>query len=165
MFVFFILRSNSQIYILILELRFEFSVDLLPKDMLINQKRQSAIVDSLRKDCYYYQLMRPKQLRKFQHFVQSIVRKLRWLIPGIGIKRWILLILVGTTMLGVGFAFLLLDIYRTAPDNWLLPIIKLVSLQFVTDRTLRALFFGITGITITILGVVGLNRADCRNRI
>ncbi|KAF0110284.1 MAG: hypothetical protein FD147_1750 [Chloroflexi bacterium] len=103
--------------------------------------------------------MRPKQLRRIQRFLQPIVLKLRWLIPGIGIKRWILLILAGTTMLGVGFAVLLLDVYRTAPNTWWLPIIKLGSLQFIIDRTIRALIFGVIGVTIIILGITGLNRS------
>jgi len=106
--------------------------------------------------------MRPKQLRKLQRFLQSIVLKLRWLVPGIGIKRWVLVILAGTTMLGVGFAFLLLDVYRTAPDTWWLPIIKLLSLQFILDRTIRAFIFGLLGVGLTILGIIGLNRALLR---
>ena len=106
--------------------------------------------------------MRPKQLRKLQRFFQSIVLKLRWLVPGIGIKRWVLVILIGTTMLGIGFAFLLLDVYRTAPDIWWLPIVKILSLQFITDRTVRALLFGLTGVFLTIFGVIGLNRALLR---
>ncbi len=106
--------------------------------------------------------MRQKQLRKFQRFFQSILVKLRWLVPGIGIKRWVLVILMGTTMLGIGFAFLLLDMYRSAPDTWVLPIIKLVSLQFITNRIIRALIFGGTGIALTVLGIIGLNRALLR---
>lgn len=106
--------------------------------------------------------MRQKQLRKFQRFFQSILVKLRWLVPGIGIKRWVLVILMGTTMLGIGFAFLFLDMYRSAPDTWVLPIIKLVSLQFITNRIIRALIFGGTGIALTVLGIIGLNRALLR---
>ncbi len=106
--------------------------------------------------------MRPKQLRKFQRFLQSIVVKLRWLVPGIGIKRWVLVILVGTTMLGIGFAFLLLNIYRTAPDTWWLPVVKIGSLQFIGDRIIRALIFGALGVGLTVFGVIGLNRALLR---
>ncbi|PKN97164.1 MAG: hypothetical protein CVU42_17145, partial [Chloroflexi bacterium HGW-Chloroflexi-4] len=106
--------------------------------------------------------MRPKQLRQFQRFFQSIVRKLRWLVPGIGIKRWVVVILAGTTMLGVGFAFLLLDLYRTAPETWWLPVVKFVSLQFILDRTIRALIFGSIGVAITVVGIIGLNRALLR---
>lgn len=122
----------------------------------------SNFVDERLKHCYDSGRMRPKQLRKFQRFLQSIVLKLRWLVPGIGIKRWVLVILAGTTMLGIGFAFLLLDVYRTAPDTWWLPIIKLLSLQFILDRTIRALIFGLVGVGLTILGIIGLNRALLR---
>ena len=106
--------------------------------------------------------MRPIKLRKFQRFFQSIVLKLRWLVPGIGIKRWVLVILLGTTMLGIGFAFLLLDIYRTAPATWWLPVIKVVSLQFITNRLIRALIFGGIGVGLTIFGIIKLNRALLR---
>jgi hypothetical protein len=106
--------------------------------------------------------MRPKQLRRIQRFIQSIILKLRWLIPGIGIKRWIALILAGTTLLSVGFAVFLLDIYRTAPNTWWLPVIKIVSLQFIADRTLRGLIFGVIGVSIIVWGTTGLNRALLR---
>ncbi len=106
--------------------------------------------------------MRPKRIRGFQRFIQSILVKLRWLVPGIGVKRWVVVILLGTTMLGVGFAFLLLDIYRTAPESWYLPVIKFVSLQFIADRTIRALIFGLAGVGLTIFGIIGLNRALLR---
>ena len=106
--------------------------------------------------------MRQKQLRKFQRFFQSILLKLRWLVPGIGVKRWVLVILIGTTMLGVGFVFLLLDVYRTTPETWYLPLIKIISLQFISNRLLRASIYGIAGITITVVGIIGLNRALLR---
>ena len=106
--------------------------------------------------------MRQKQLRKFQRFLQSILLKLRWLVPGIGVKRWVLVILIGTTMLGVGFVFLLLDVYRTTPETWYLPLIKIISLQFISNRLLRASIYGITGITVTVIGIIGLNRALLR---
>lgn len=88
--------------------------------------------------------------------------KLRWLVPGIGVKRWVLVILAGTTALGVGLAVYLLDIYRTAPDNWLLPVIKIISLQFITNRVLRAIIFGGLGLALVVAGIMGLNRALLR---
>jgi hypothetical protein len=103
-----------------------------------------GFVDAPKKHCYDWGRMRPKKLRKFQRFIQSILLKLRWLVPGIGVKRWVLVILIGTTMLGVGFVFLLLDVYRTAPETWYLPFIKAVSLQFISNRLLRALAYGLT---------------------
>ena len=93
--------------------------------------------------------------------MQSVILKLRWLLPGIGVKRWVLLILVGTTFLGVGFAVLILDVYRTAPDTWWLPIISFLSLRFL-DRTLRGVIFGGLGIAFIGFGITGLNRSLLR---
>lgn len=94
--------------------------------------------------------------------MQSIYLKLRWLVPGIGVKRWVIVILGGTTLLGLGFAVYLLDIYRNVPDSWILPIIKIVSLQFIQLRILRALIFGAIGLGLTGFGIWGLNRALLR---
>ncbi|MEN6571797.1 MAG: uridine diphosphate-N-acetylglucosamine-binding protein YvcK [Anaerolineaceae bacterium] len=101
--------------------------------------------------------MRPKKRRFGQRFFDPIILKLRWLLPGIGVKRWIFLILAGTTLLGVGFAVLILDVYRTAPDTWWLPIISFLSLRFI-DRTLRGLIFGSIGLALIGFGIQGLNR-------
>jgi uncharacterized cofD-like protein len=37
----------------------------------------------------------------------------KWLYPGLGVKRWLLLLLLGITALGLGFAHLLDDLYRS----------------------------------------------------
>lgn len=106
--------------------------------------------------------MQSRKNNKFGRFIQSTLLKLRWLVPGIGVKRWVLVILAGTTALGVGLAVYLLDIYRTAPDSWWLPVIKIVSLQFITNRILRALLFGGMGLVLIVIGIMGLNRALLR---
>ena len=82
----------------------------------------------------------------------------RWLTPGLGVKRWILLILFATFLIGIGGAMLVLDVYRTAPDTWWLPIFDYLSLRFL-DRTLRAVIFGFLGVAGLIYGVLRLNRA------
>lgn len=83
---------------------------------------------------------------------------MRWFLPGLGVKRWILVILIGVTFIAVGLAYLLLDIYRTAPETWWLPIISAVSLRFL-ERIWRILIFGGIGLGFIIWGVWGLNRA------
>lgn len=103
--------------------------------------------------------MRFKRNNKVFNILQKILLNLRWLVPGIGVKRWILVILAGTTLLGVGMAVYLLDIYRTAPESWWLPVIKIVSLQFIQVRILRALIFGGLGIALIVIGTMGLNRS------
>src|SRR5512133_3420298 len=89
---------------------------------------------------------------------QTLRQNGRWLTPGIGIKRWILIVLLGITLIGVGLALFLFDIYRTMPDIWWLPYISTVSLRFL-DRPLRILIFGGVGLGIILFGTWRLNRA------
>jgi len=99
-----------------------------------------------------------KFLRKLRVIWIAVRRSLRWLIPGLGVKRWLLLTLFGTTMIGVGLAILILDIYRTAPDTWWLPLLSAASLRFIA-RPLRALIFGGLGLILIITGILGVNRS------
>ncbi len=103
--------------------------------------------------------MRFRRNNKVFNLLQKLLLNLRWLVPGIGVKRWILVILAGTTFLGVGMAVYLLDIYRTAPQSWWLPVIKIISLQFIQIRIIRAFIFGGLGVILIIIGTMGLNRS------
>jgi len=89
---------------------------------------------------------------------RRIARSGRWLRPGLGVKRWLVIIFAGTTFLAVGFALFVLDIYRTVPDTWWLPLIQAVSLQTL-PRLFRVIIFGGIGLLIVIGGIYGLNRA------
>ncbi|MCZ7552812.1 MAG: uridine diphosphate-N-acetylglucosamine-binding protein YvcK [Anaerolineales bacterium] len=75
-----------------------------------------------------------------------------------GVKRWLLIILLGTTLLGVGLGIMLLEIYRTAPDTWWLPALSTASLRFL-PRPLRVIIFGGLGIGLVLFGILELNRA------
>ena len=98
----------------------------------------------------------------FIHKLGASLRNfLRWFIPGLGVKRWVLVMLAGTTLLGVGLAVLMLDVYRTAPETWWLPALSYLSLRFL-DRTLRAVIFGGLGLILVAFGLVRLNRALLR---
>lgn len=81
-----------------------------------------------------------------------------WLVPGLGVKRWFLLIFLGITLLGVGLGVLLLEIYRTAPDTWWLPILSTASLRFL-PRLVRVLIFGSLGLGLVAIGFWELNRS------
>jgi len=74
------------------------------------------------------------------------------------VKRWIILILLGTTLLGVGLGIFLLEVYRTSPDTWWLPLLSYASLRIIS-RPLRVLIFGGIGTGLIIYGLFGLNRA------
>lgn len=82
----------------------------------------------------------------------------RWLTPGLGVKRWLALVLLGTMFLGLGVAVLVLQVYRTAPDTWWLPLLSTASLRFL-PRPLRALIFGGIGIGLLGWGLWGLHRS------
>ena len=86
------------------------------------------------------------------------IRIIRWLAPGLGIKRWMVPILLGTTLVGVGLAVVILDVYRNLPDTWWLPIISAASLR-AFERPIRAVIFGLSGISLVVWGIWGLNRA------
>ncbi len=88
-------------------------------------------------------------------------KELRWLIPGMGVKRWLLLIVVGTTLLGIGLAVLTLEVYRTAPDTWWLPVLSTLSLRFIS-RPIRVLIFGSIGVGLILGGIWGFNRTLLR---
>ncbi|OGN92874.1 MAG: hypothetical protein A2Y88_06950 [Chloroflexi bacterium RBG_13_48_10] len=102
--------------------------------------------------------MTKKKDTRLSNYWKRISTQLRWLVPGLGVKRWILLILLGTTLLGVGLAILVLDVYRNAPDTWWLPILSFASLRIIS-RPLRVLIFGGLGAGLIITGILGINRS------
>lgn len=114
-------------------------------------------VDECPKDCYDHFAMRYNNGKWYQRLWSNLVGSLQWLVPGIGVKRWILLILAGTTLIGVGLGILILDVYRNTPDTWWLPIISTASLRFIY-RPLRAIIFGSMGLGFILVGIYGLNR-------
>ena len=83
---------------------------------------------------------------------------LRWLTPGLGVKRWFLLLLLGVTLLGVGLAYFLLDFYRTSALDDILPFLDVATLRFF-PRIIRVIIFGGLGISMIAIGIWGLNRA------
>lgn len=78
-----------------------------------------------------------------------------WLRPGLGVKRWGTMIVIGTALVGLGLAVVLLDIYRSHPGSEVLAILSLQALP----RGTRALILALTGATLIVLGVVRLNRS------
>jgi len=86
---------------------------------------------------------------KLQRYANS-VRK--WLTPGIGIKRWLLLLAGGIALLSLGFSFALREFYP-------LPrIFYYLTLQFIR-RDWRGVVFGVLGLSAVTWALVGLNRA------
>jgi uncharacterized cofD-like protein len=86
----------------------------------------------------------------------------RWLRPGLGIKRWFALVMIGITLLGLGFAVILIDLYRTDSSNpTLLTFLAYASLRFI-PRLSRAIIFGTLGVGLVLYGIFRLNRSLLR---
>src|SRR5260221_14298760 len=83
------------------------------------------------------------ELRGSNHSFQA---RLRWLVPGIGVKRWLLLLLAGATLLGLGIGFVLLDLYRTVEMP---AAVSLLTLQFL-PRLARAALLGVAGLALMV---------------
>ncbi len=78
----------------------------------------------------------------------------RWLRPGLGVKRWFVLLILGTALIGLGVAILLLDIYRAYPASPWLGVLSLRALP----RWLRGILLGSAGLSLLLLAVFRLNR-------
>ena len=78
---------------------------------------------------------------------------LKLLIPGLHIKRWLGLTLLGLVVLALGLAYLFVEIYRSVP----LPFeASYLTLQFL-PRWLRGILFAAAGVAITVYAVWRLN--------
>ena len=79
----------------------------------------------------------------------------KWLYPGIGIKRWILLLMAGLTSICLGFAYLLVNLYRVQP---LPPIFYYITLQFIPRLARAALFCGL-GLAAVVIALLQLSKS------
>jgi len=78
----------------------------------------------------------------------------RWLQPGLGVKRWLLLMVLGTALIGLALALILLDLYRANPAS---PVLAILSLRDL-PRWLRAVLLASAGLVLLYLAVFRLNR-------
>ena len=93
----------------------------------------------------------------FTNLWQTLRDLSRWFRPGLGIKRWFLFVMIGITLLGLGFAVIIIDLYRTDSANpTLLTFLSYASLRFI-PRIWRAIIFGGLGIGIVGYGIFRLN--------
>ncbi|HKF95779.1 MAG TPA: hypothetical protein VKB96_14540, partial [Gammaproteobacteria bacterium] len=97
-----------------------------------------------------------------QRFTQNLNELSRWSKPGLGVKRWLFLVLLGITMLGVGLAILLSEIYRTNSTNpVLLTALTYLSLQFL-PRVVRMFIFSGLGMGLVTYGILRINASLLR---
>ncbi len=85
----------------------------------------------------------------------SWLRIPRWLYPGMHLKRWLLLVFAGITVLALGTAILLVDMYRDLPPDSIIFVLTGADLQ----RPIRAALVAAGGLLLTGIGVWGLMRS------
>jgi len=72
---------------------------------------------------------------------------IRWFYPGMQIKRWLLLLMVGVAMAGLGIAYFLREVYVsfTFPS-----VFYYITLQFIPQWGRGTIFMGLALIAITV---------------
>lgn len=80
---------------------------------------------------------------------------LKWLTPGIGVKRWLGLLFFGTTLLGLGLAMLLVALYRAQPSSSWVLVLTLKGWPL----WLRALLVSAAGIALVGLALIRVNQS------
>ncbi len=79
----------------------------------------------------------------------------KWLYPGMGVKRWLLLLMLGITCISLGFAYFLVNVYRQQP---LSAAFYYLTLQFA-PRLVRAALLGALGLVAVMIAVVQLGHS------
>ena len=87
--------------------------------------------------------------------LNSTARWLRWLTPGLQIKRWLILLMVSELVLVLGVAYALKEIYQTAhlPSSF-----YYITLQFLPYWA-RAIIFGIFGVGLLLVSYLKLTQS------
>jgi uncharacterized cofD-like protein len=79
----------------------------------------------------------------------------RWFQPGLGVKRWLVIMVMGMALIGLALAMVLLDLYRAQPNSPWLAVLSLRGLP----RLARALILGAAGAAFFLFGVYRFNRS------
>jgi len=87
--------------------------------------------------------------------LQSTASWLRWLTPGLEIKRWLLLLMASEVVLVLGVAYALKEIYKTFT---LPPQFYYITLQFLPYWG-RAVIFGVLGVGTLLFSYVKLTQS------
>jgi uncharacterized cofD-like protein len=64
-----------------------------------------------------------------------------WLTPGMGVKRWLIGLVTGTLLVGLGFSVFMLDLYRSRPDS---AVLSTLALSFI-PRPIRIVVLLLAG--------------------
>lgn len=79
----------------------------------------------------------------------------KWLTPGLGVKRWLLLLFLGVTILALGFALMLLQLFRSYP----IPPVEFILTLGGSPPWIRALIAGVIGAVMVGLALTRIGQA------
>jgi hypothetical protein len=79
----------------------------------------------------------------------------KWLTPGLHIKRWLILLLFGITILAIGFAQVIVAVYRSTD---LPPALSVVTLRFLPTWA-RVFMSALIGLGAILVSLYELNRS------
>ena len=83
----------------------------------------------------------------------------KWLYPGMGVKRWLILVAFGLLLLSLGVSYLYVQIYRALEFTGVAsPVVYTLTLQFL-PHWLRGLLLGLAGVVSVAFGVYRLSRS------
>jgi len=87
--------------------------------------------------------------------MRARTRWLRWLRPGLEVKRWIILLAVGILIIDLAVAYFLKDAYQNAPwPSWT----SYITLQFLSHAQRGAVFL-VFGLALLVFSIVQLQRS------
>ena len=80
---------------------------------------------------------------------------LKWLRPGLHVKRWLVLFVMGTMFTALGLAYVAIHVYRQEPFP---PVVYYVTLQFI-DQLWRGVLFIAVGTLLSVFSFWQLSRS------
>src|SRR6266513_976166 len=83
-------------------------------------------------------------------------RVVRWFTPGLHVKRWLVLLMVGMVLISLGIGYALANVYRSGIR--LPPIFYYLTLQFL-DRYVRGGLFAALGVSIILYALYKLTQS------
>jgi uncharacterized cofD-like protein len=87
------------------------------------------------------------------HPSAPLVRLRRWLRPGMGVKRWLLLAFIGMLLLALAAAHVIRQVTKDLePGGWAQTVVDFITLQFL-PFPLRGLIVGGIGVALIVFGV------------
>lgn len=87
---------------------------------------------------------------------------IRWLLPGLGVKRWLLLSVVGVFVVGLGFSLAVRGNLYSRVEYWLLTHLSYTSEIFWWTPWIMAVLLVVSGLTLYMTGFLQLGRSVLR---